>query len=110
MLMVSYSPNYSYDILYCLIRGRHGREVVGFTTTYAISDYHHWYSEFESRSWPVVQHLYNNIVLSMLYAEICPKVRRHNGSCIMPSNLGTYSMDNTILLLLLWMSLVILKN
>jgi hypothetical protein len=36
----------------------------------------------------------NNIVLSMLYAEICPKVRRHNvlpfGSCIMPSNLGTY--------------------
>jgi multisubunit Na+/H+ antiporter MnhB subunit len=23
-------------------------------------------------------HLYNNIVLSMLYAEICPKVRRHN--------------------------------
>ena len=41
MLMVSYSPNYSYDILYCLIRGRHGREVGGFTTTYAISDYHH---------------------------------------------------------------------
>jgi hypothetical protein len=41
MLMVSYSPNYSYDILYYLIRGRHGREVVGFTTTYAISDYHH---------------------------------------------------------------------
>jgi len=34
----------------------------------------------------------NNIVLSMLYAELCPKVRRHNalpfGSCIMPSNLG----------------------
>ena len=30
----------------------------------------------------------NTIVLSMLYAEICPKVRRHNeltfGSCIMP--------------------------
>ena len=53
----------------------------------------------------------NTIVLSMLYAEICPKIRRHNarpmlyaeicpkirrhnalpfGSCIMPSNLGTY--------------------
>ena len=32
-------------------------------------------------------------MLSMLYAEICPNVRRHNallfGSCIMPSNLGT---------------------
>ena len=30
----------------------------------------------------------------MLYAEICPKVRMQNalpfGSCIMPSNLGTY--------------------
>jgi hypothetical protein len=36
-------------------------------------------------------YLYNNIVLSMLYAEICPKVRRHNArpeeECIMPSNL-----------------------
>ena len=36
----------------------------------------------------------NNSVLSMLYAEICPKVRRHNalpfGSCIMPSNIWTY--------------------
>jgi hypothetical protein len=46
----------------------------------------------------------------MLYAEICPKVRRHNarpgrGECIMPSNLGghisAYNMDNTIVLLLL---------
>ena len=29
-----------------------------------------------------------------IYAEMCPKVRSHNalplGSCIMPSNLGTY--------------------
>jgi hypothetical protein len=37
---------------------------------------------------------YNNIVLSMLYAEICPKVRRNyarpEGESIMPSNLGTY--------------------
>jgi hypothetical protein len=60
----------------------------------------------------VIIYLYNNIVLSMLYAEICPKVKRHNarpgrgvrlegimhsgimhfpeGECIMPSNLGTY--------------------
>jgi hypothetical protein len=32
--------------------GRCGRDrmVVGFTTTYAISAYHHWYREFESRS------------------------------------------------------------
>ena len=39
----------------------------------------------------------NNIVLSMLYAEICPKVRRHNArpkACYMPKyvprSLGTY--------------------
>jgi len=33
-------------------RGRHGhaRMAVGFTTTCAISAYHHWYCEFESRS------------------------------------------------------------
>ena len=32
--------------------GRHGRDrmVVGFTTTYAISAYHHQSCEFESRS------------------------------------------------------------
>ena len=38
--------------------GRRGREriVVGFTTTYAISAYHHWCCEFESRSRRGVQH------------------------------------------------------
>jgi len=37
--------------------GRRGRDrmVVGFTTTYAISAYHHW-CEFESRSGRGVQH------------------------------------------------------
>jgi len=30
--------------------------VVGFTTTYAISAYHHWCCEFESRSGQGVQH------------------------------------------------------
>jgi len=30
--------------------------VVGFTTTYAISAYHHWWCEFESRSRLGVQH------------------------------------------------------
>jgi len=29
--------------------------VVGFTTTYAISAYHHWCCEFKSRSWRGVQ-------------------------------------------------------
>ena len=39
-------------------RGRHGRVrmVVGFTTTYAISTYHHWRCEFESRSGRGVRH------------------------------------------------------
>jgi len=40
-----------------LFRGRRGRDrmVVGFTTTYAISAYHHW-CQFESRSRWGVQH------------------------------------------------------
>ena len=42
-------------ILYYL-RGRRDRMVVGFITTYAISVYHHWCCEFESRSWRGVQH------------------------------------------------------
>jgi hypothetical protein len=32
-------------------RRGHDRMVVGFTITYAISAYHHYYCEFESRSW-----------------------------------------------------------
>jgi len=38
--------------------GRRGRDrmVVGFTTTYAISAYHHWCCAFESRSERGVQH------------------------------------------------------
>jgi hypothetical protein len=37
-------------------RGRHGRDrmVVGFTTTYAISAYHHLRCEFEPHSWRCV--------------------------------------------------------
>jgi len=31
-------------------RPDHGRMVVGFTTTYVVSDYRHWSCEFESRS------------------------------------------------------------
>ena len=38
--------------------GHRGRMVVGFTTTYTISAYHHWSSHFESRSAEVfsIQH------------------------------------------------------
>jgi len=40
------------------IRGRRGRDrmVVGFTTTYTISVYHHWCCELESRSGRGVQY------------------------------------------------------
>jgi hypothetical protein len=40
------------------LRGHLGRDrmVVGFTTTYAFSAYHHWRCEFESRSGRGVQH------------------------------------------------------
>ena len=48
------------DCLFCwyLWRDHHGcdRMVVGFTTTYAVGAYHHWYCEFESRSGRGVQH------------------------------------------------------
>ena len=46
------------DVYYVSIRVRrgHDRMVDGFTTTYAISAYHHWCCEVESRSGRCVQH------------------------------------------------------
>jgi len=46
------------QILAFLTKGSHGRDrmAVGFTTTYAISAYHHWCCEFESWSGWGVQH------------------------------------------------------
>jgi hypothetical protein len=46
--------------------------------------------------------LYNNIVLSMLYAEICPTVRRLNARPVR-GHISAYNMDNTILLLLMFL-------
>jgi hypothetical protein len=55
----------------------------------------------------------NNIVLSMLYAEICPKVRRHNALTPLPGHalclltlghISAYNMDNTILLYKQWVN------
>jgi len=45
-------------LLYIMYLGRHGRDrmVVEFTTTFAISAYHHWCCEFECRSGRGVQH------------------------------------------------------
>jgi hypothetical protein len=43
-------------IITCWGRRDHDRMVDGYTTTYAISSYHHWCCEFESRSGRGVQH------------------------------------------------------
>ena len=47
-------------------RGYRGRDrmVVGFTTSYAISAYHYYRCEFESRSWRdvLIQHYVINVV------------------------------------------------
>jgi hypothetical protein len=52
-------------------RGRCGRDrmVVGFTTTYAISAYHHWCFEFESRSGRGAQHYVIKFVSDLLQVD-----------------------------------------
>jgi len=45
-------------------RRRRDRMVVGFTTTYAISVYHHWCCEFESRSRRDIQHFVIKFVVT----------------------------------------------
>ena len=47
--------------------------VVGLTTTYAISAYHHWSGEFESRSYNICIHLHtlpSNTLFSIVYFHI----------------------------------------
>jgi len=58
MLEVIILSLHNRDSFIIIIRGRRGRDriVVGFTTTYAISAYHHWCCEFESRWERRVQH------------------------------------------------------
>ena len=52
--------------LILFLRSRSGRDhmVVGFTTTYAISVYHHWCCEFKSRSEQGVKHVINFVWLA----------------------------------------------
>jgi len=47
----------SYYMYGIILGGRRGRDrmIVGFTTTYVISTYHHWCCGFESRSGRGVQ-------------------------------------------------------
>jgi hypothetical protein len=55
-----------------------GRMVVGFTTTYAISAYHHWCCEFESRSGRGVQHYVIKLVSDFLWFSPGPLVSSTN--------------------------------
>jgi hypothetical protein len=51
----------------CMYGGRCGRDrmVVGLTTTYVISAYHHWCCEFESRSERGIQHYVIKVVIDL---------------------------------------------
>jgi hypothetical protein len=76
------------DICIYTVRGRHGRDcmVVGFTTTYAISAYHHWCCEFKSRSGRGVQHYVIKFVSDVgqvggfLYTTLCDQVCQWRGT------------------------------
>jgi hypothetical protein len=78
LYLIQYEPTY-------LQRGRRGRDhmVVGFTTTYAISAYHYWCCEFESRSGRGVQHYVIKFVSDLRQVQISPvsstnKTDRHD--------------------------------
>ena len=55
------------------VRIRHGRDHMAFrfTTTYAISAYHHWCCEFQSRSGRGVQHYMIKFVSDLLQVHKC---------------------------------------
>jgi len=58
--------------------GRSGRDqkVVGFTNTHAISGYHHWCCEFESRSGRGVQHYVIKFFSDLRQVDYFPRVLR----------------------------------
>jgi hypothetical protein len=70
-------------------RDRHGHILVGFTTTCAISTYHHWSFEFESRS-----------LQGVLKTTLCDKVCRwlSTGSPISTTNkIGSHDVTQILL-------------
>jgi hypothetical protein len=58
IIIIYHSLTFCFIISHLILGGRRGgdRMVVGFTTAYAISAYHHWCCEFESRPGRGVQH------------------------------------------------------
>ena len=63
--MRSYNKIMCHPSMTCTTEGHRGRDcmVVGFTTTCAINDYHHYRSEYESCAWR-----------SVLDTTLCDKV------------------------------------
>jgi hypothetical protein len=60
------------------------RMVLGFTTTYAISAYHHWCSEFEPRSgWGVQHHVIKFVSDLRQVGGFLRKISSHSASCIL---------------------------
>jgi hypothetical protein len=61
------------------IGGHHGHDriVAGLTTTYAISAYHHWFCEFESRPGRGVQHYVIEFV-SDLWQVVFSQLKRYS--------------------------------
>ena len=57
------------ELYYAGGRRHHDHMIVGFTTTYAISAYHHWYCKFKSRSGRGVQHYVINFVSDL--RQVC---------------------------------------
>ena len=74
-----YIEPFLYEYIIIVIqRGRRGRDrmVVGFTATYAISVYHHWCCEFESRSGRGVQHYVIKFVSDLRQVGVFLRVLR----------------------------------
>ena len=67
---------YSYQNLGLYLNRQDGRVVDGFTTTCAISAYHHWCCEFESRSGWGVQHYVIKFVSDLRQVGGCLQVFR----------------------------------
>ena len=78
------SLKYIWSAFYSWGHGRRNRMVVAFITTYAISVYHHWCCEFESRSGRGVQHYVikcvsdwqqvDGFLLSFVFWTFCPSI------------------------------------
>ena len=92
------------------LRGHLGRDrmVVGFTTTYAISAYHYWRCEFESRSGRGVQHYVIKFVSNLRQVNGFPVSSTNNNRPpqynwnIVESGINTIKSIYLICFIILW--------